>query len=178
MLLLYLRSMSEPWAPTVAHTYYVQGKITHQGNEYEKILKSVMKVQLKPEVNQTYDRIFFKLTVWCSGQVDLVKKACPKIKFVFNTRNPKSNLISFYQMGMSPVVADALEFDSTRIVHRLCPMPVNDPTGRFKLLRDNLLLKVSTDNLVSRSFNNDNCSFSSGVEKTWTRLGPWPMDSH
>jgi hypothetical protein len=63
------RSMSEPWATTLAHAYYVIGKLSHQGDEYEKILKSIIRLQCKNEVNRKIDRIFLKLSVWSAAQV-------------------------------------------------------------------------------------------------------------
>lgn len=54
------RSMSEPWATVVAHTNYVQGKISHQGDAYEKIIQACIRLQCKPEIKRKIDRIFFK----------------------------------------------------------------------------------------------------------------------
>jgi hypothetical protein len=63
------RSMSEPWATTLAHTYYIKGKISHQGDDYEKILKSITRLQCKHEHNRQIDRIFLKHSVWSAAQV-------------------------------------------------------------------------------------------------------------
>ena len=44
------RAMSEPWAMTTAHANYVQGKISHQGDDYEILIKSIMRMVCKDEL--------------------------------------------------------------------------------------------------------------------------------
>ena len=68
--------MSEPWATVVAHTNYVQGKITHQGDDYARIIRACIRLQCKPEHNKRIETIFFKQAPWGSAEVkfSMIKK--------------------------------------------------------------------------------------------------------
>ena len=63
------RSMSEPWATVVAHVNYNGGLITHQGDDYENIIKACIKIQCKDENESKIKRIFYKQATWASAQV-------------------------------------------------------------------------------------------------------------
>ena len=63
------RSMSEPWATVVAHVNYNGGLISHQGTDYEEIIKACIRIQCKPEKKSYIKRIFYKQATWASAQV-------------------------------------------------------------------------------------------------------------
>ena len=75
--------MSEPWATVVAHTYYVSGKITRQGNDYADIIKACIKLQCKNELNRKVDRIVFKQAVWGLAEVTELKILDSKYRKIF-----------------------------------------------------------------------------------------------
>ena len=68
------RSMSEPWATVVAHVNYNGGLISHQGTDYEEIIKACIRIQCKPEKKSYIKRIFYKQATWASAQVLIIYK--------------------------------------------------------------------------------------------------------
>jgi hypothetical protein len=64
--------MSEPWALTLAHGMYKTGRISNQDGDYSKLIKSILRLQMKDEVSKDVNRLFIKITVWCSPQVHVV----------------------------------------------------------------------------------------------------------
>ena len=67
--IFFCRAMSEPWASVVAHTNYVRGKISHQGDDYDKLIEACIRLQCKPELGRKIDRILFKQPPWGSAEV-------------------------------------------------------------------------------------------------------------
>ena len=135
--------MSEPWATVIAHTNYVSGNIPKEGKEvYENIIKSCVKIQCKNELNKKVDRILFKQAVWGSAEMEIITRAFPKMKFIFNTRHPRSSIVSFYQMSSAPLFQSALKFQAAKLMQRLPPFPLHDQDNLCDNFRDNVLQKV------------------------------------
>ena len=135
--------MSEPWATVIAHTNYVSGNIPKEGKEvYENIIKSCVKIQCKNELNKKVDRILFKQAVWGSAEMEIITRAFPKMKFIFNTRHPRSSIVSFYQMSSAPLFQSALKFQAGKLMQRLPPFPLHDQDNLCDNFRDNVLQKV------------------------------------
>ena len=93
--------------------------------------------QLTPQL--AFQEFLFKLLIFHIAilsyiflfcfQIPIIKKVCPNIKFIFNTRHPKSSLVSFNQMAKSSVLSNVLKYDLKIGMHQLAPLPYNDPQG-------------------------------------------------
>ena len=46
-----------------------------------------------------------------SLQIPIIRKVCPNIKFIFNTRHPNASLVSFNQMAKASVLSNILKYD-------------------------------------------------------------------
>ena len=134
--------MSEPWATVLAHANYVSGKVPKQGKVYENLIKACIKIQCKNELNKKVDRILFKQAVWGSAEMNIITRAFPKMKFIFNTRHPRSSIVSFYQMTNAPLFQSALKFQAQKLIQRLPPFPLNDQDQLCANFRTNVLEKV------------------------------------
>ena len=77
-------------------------------------------------------------------QIPIIKKMCPNVRFVFNSRHPKPSLASFYQMATSPVFVSSLKFEVKQMMHQLPPLPYEDSNGILTDFRHYILEKVTS----------------------------------
>ena len=78
-----------------------------------------------------------------SLQIPIIKQMCPNIRFVFNTRHPKTSMTSFYRMATSPVFVSSLKYEVKQMMHQLPPLPYDDSTGVLRDFRHHILEKVN-----------------------------------
>ena len=78
----------------------------------------------------------------------MVRRACPEIKIIFNTRLPSASNTSFYQAVMGPIYTDSLNYD-LKNWWRYFSFPhhyYSDQNGPYHNFKANVIDKVSSKN--------------------------------
>ena len=85
------RVISEPWAFLHLQRYHRHGFPDREGNwtrdYYEALTASMLKLQLKPRIENDFTRVVVKLSLLSSAQVPLIKSLFPFTKLMFITRH-------------------------------------------------------------------------------------------
>eukprot|EP00095_Tigriopus_kingsejongensis_P004227 maker-scaffold74_size411160-snap-gene-3.20 protein:Tk04227 transcript:maker-scaffold74_size411160-snap-gene-3.20-mRNA-1 annotation:"hypothetical protein CAPTEDRAFT_213494" len=89
-----VKSYSEPWGLLHLSGLKQQSLITDK--EYEDLTRSLTRLQFKDVL--TSDQVVIKLPFLANPIVPMVKKVCPEVKHVFNSRCPKPSINSFWKL--------------------------------------------------------------------------------
>ncbi len=92
-----VRAMSEPWAFVHAHGLYLSGQVSMA--EYERLLRSVVRLQCKRENDSPdIEHVFVKMTAIAAPYFPMLRKMYPDATYVFNTRHLKNTVQSYMQI--------------------------------------------------------------------------------
>ena len=89
-------TMSEPWSFVHIHGHYNQGLISLA--EYQRLLRSTVRLLCKPEKKRDVQHIFIKTTALMSPSFPMLKEMFPRAKYIFNTRRFKPTVESIMQL--------------------------------------------------------------------------------
>ena len=139
------KSMSEPWPLLIAHSNYVHGNL--KAEIYEDIIEACVAFQCKADLG--IQRIFYKPPGAAMPVAHIVKKMCPNIKVIFNTRLPKHNVSSLYQIINGPVYESSTSPEIKTIWKRFVALPPHpkDMTKALKKYRNEVIAKLDIDKM-------------------------------
>ena len=97
-------AISEPWSLVHVHRHFVCRIIS--AAEYQRLVRSVVRLQCKRLHSRDIEHIFIKTTTNMSPVFPTLKEMFPTSKFIFNTRNFKPTFESIMQVGLGvPTIA-------------------------------------------------------------------------
>ena len=86
------RAMGEPYPMVHIHKLYQTGDMLR--SEYERMMRSVMRVQCKVEPSAGVERIFIKMVCYNAAQFGMLHKLFPEFALFFNTRQLTQSFLS------------------------------------------------------------------------------------
>ena len=113
--------MSEPWSLVHVHGLFNTKKVSMP--EYQRLLRSVVRLQCKREHGREVEHVFIKTTMFMAPAFPLLMEMFPKAKYIFNTRQWVPSVESYMQLAqfVPPLVYyTGAQFRVSFIINRPC----------------------------------------------------------
>ena len=89
--------MSEPWSLVHVHGLFNTKQLSMP--EYQRLLRSVVRLQCKKEHKREVEHVFIKTTMFMAPAFPLLMEMFPKAKYIFNTRQWVPSVESYMQLA-------------------------------------------------------------------------------